>query len=162
MLDRCAAGITRARRLAARAVDATMGLDGYDGDGAADCVCEHRQFAARPRYRSAKRDRGAAGDGGDAWTYRVSTVDRDFVALYPGRDFGIGAGVLGGQGADGDLSPVGLRRFEYLHQPRFSDFVVYAGGDRYYRCDIWLGARVAGYAARRGENVKRSGGSGAG
>src|ERR1700730_15541135 len=114
-----------------------MGVDGYDRDGVADRLREYCELTAGARDRQAEGNSCAAGHGSDARAYCWTVADRDAVAVGARRGFGTGAGVLGGQGIDGDLSALGSQWFAYFHGPGFSDFVVYACGDGSYRSDFW-------------------------
>src|ERR1700680_4837329 len=133
-----------------------MGVDGYDRDGVADRLREYCELAAGARDRQAEGNSCAASHGSDARAHRCTTVDRDIVAFGARRGSGTGAGVLGGQGLDGDLSAVGGQWFEYFHGPGFSDFVIYACGDRSYRSDFWVGSGAPVDAARCGTDAEGS------
>src|SRR5713101_6208913 len=157
MLDRCAARIAGTGVVAAGTADTAVGVDGHDGNGAADCVREYRELAIGAGDGKAEGNCGAAGDGSDTRAHRHAIADRDAFAFGAGRNFGIGAGVLGRQGADGDLSAVGFGQPKYLHSARFAHFGVYAGGDR---SNFWAGTSAAVYTARRWANPEGSGGRG--
>src|SRR6266851_4294819 len=144
----------------AGAVDAAVGVDGHDGNGAADCVREYRELAIGAGDGKAEGNCGAAGDGSNTRAHRHAIADRNAFAFGAGRNFGIGAGVLGRQGADGDLSAVGFGQPKYLHSTRFAHFGVYAGGDGGDRSNFWAGTSAAVYTARRWANPEGSGGRG--